>query len=262
VTGLDHAEEEHMVSSPIVVRRAADRFFTATDGIESWHCFSFGAHYDPERVGCGPLVALNDIVVEQGSGFPPHRHSDVEIVTWVMSQLLHHEDSAGNRGDIAPGVVQRLSAGSGVLHTEGAAEQIPATGNGADPTRFIQMWLVPDEPGGRPDYAQKTVDAGALDAGLAVVASGRATDRDTALPIACRGAALRVGRLARGQTARLPDADLVHLYVARGSIRLEPDLRLDEGDSACLTHFCDLDISAVHGSEILVWELDSAPESA
>jgi quercetin 2,3-dioxygenase len=251
-----------VVSSSIVVRRAADRFFTATDGIESRHCFSFGAHYDPERVGCGPLVALNDIVVQQGSGFAPHRHSDVEIVTWVMSQLLHHEDSAGNRGDIAPGVVQRLSAGSGVLHTETAAEPIPTAGNGAGPTRFIQMWVVPDETGGRPDYAQKAVDPGALGAGLTVVASGRRADRATAVTIARRGAALRVGRLAPGRSAPLPDADLVHLYVARGSVHLKPDLRLDEGDSACLTQVSGLDVSAVHDSEVLVWELGSWPESA
>jgi quercetin 2,3-dioxygenase len=250
------------MASSMVLRRAADRYVTATDGIQSWHCFSFGAHYDPANTGCGPLVALNDIAVQPGSGFAPHRHSDVEIVTWVMSGVLHHEDSTGHRGDIAPGVIQRLSAGSGVLHTETAAEPTPGADKELGPTRFIQMWVAPDDTGHRPDYAQMHVDPEALEAGLVVVASGRTADRDTAVTITCHGAALRVGRLAPRQSARLPDADLVHLYVARGSVHLEPDQRLDEGDSARLTRVRDLGISGLRDSEVLVWEMDAPRASA
>jgi hypothetical protein len=124
------------------------------------------------------------------------------------------------------------------------------------------MWVAPDEAGAKPDYAQVNVEPAALEARFVVVASGRAADRDTAVTIACRGAVLRVGRLGPGQSARLPDADLVHLFVARGSVHVEPDLRLDEGDSACLKCSPGLKVSGLRDCEVLVWDLDSPCDSA
>jgi redox-sensitive bicupin YhaK (pirin superfamily) len=243
--------------SSIVLHRAAERFFTVEDGAESWHCFSFGKHYDPTNTAFGPLVAHNDTVLQPGSGFAPHRHADLEIVTWVVRGVLHHEDSTGHRGDIHPGVVQRLSAGAGVVHSEGARPPSAAGHGEATSTRFVQMWVTPDEPGGQAAYAHQEIDSDALAAGLVVVASGRGADRPPAsVTIARRGAALLAGRIAPGQSRRLPSAELVHLYVVTGAVELETGQRLTAGDSARLKAAPDMDVCGVDAAELLVWELD------
>jgi redox-sensitive bicupin YhaK (pirin superfamily) len=244
------SEEEHMSAASIDVYRATDRFSTTADGVESWHCFSFGEHYDPANTSHGALIAHNDTIIQPGSGFPPHRHANVEIVSWVISGVLHHEDSTGQRADIRPGVVQRLSAGNGVVHTEAAG--------GSTATRFVQMWVTPDRPGGRADYTQASIDAEALADDLVVVASGPHRVRATAaIGIRRRGAALLVGRLRPGQAARLPDADLLHVYVTSGSVTLAPRHTLDAGDSVRLTGASDLSVTGQRATEILVWAMDS-----
>src|SRR3954452_10402437 len=100
------------------IRDAAGRFLTPGEGVSTRHSFSYGAHYDPDNVGFGPLIAINTETLEAGGGYDAHRHADVEIVTWVLEGALHHEDSTGHSGTITSGVAQRLSAGPGVEHTE------------------------------------------------------------------------------------------------------------------------------------------------
>jgi redox-sensitive bicupin YhaK (pirin superfamily) len=247
---LPRSEEEHMSAASVDVYRAADRFSTTADGVESWHCFSFGEHYDPANTAHGPLIAHNDTIIQPGSGFPPHRHANVEIVSWVISGLLHHEDSTGQRADIGPGVVQRLSAGAGVVHTE--------TAGGSTATRFVQMWVTPDRPGGRADYMQASIHAEALEDGLVVVTSGPHPERvDAPVSIHRQGAALLVGRLGPGQAARLPDADLLHVYVTSGSVTLAPRHTLEAGDSVRLTRASDLSVTGLRAAEILVWAMDT-----
>jgi quercetin 2,3-dioxygenase len=242
----------------VSVLEAADRFVSIADGVQTRHCFSFGEHYDPANTSYGPLVAFNDTVLEPGAGFASHRHVGVEIVTWVLDGMLHHEDSTGHRGDILPGVVQRLSAGAGVVHTESSAP-VPAAAPGSRVTRFVQMWLRPDEPGGSPDYAQAAVDSAALESGLAVVASGRPRDRGTpAVRIGCSGAALHAGRLARAQVVQLPSAALVFVYVARGAVAMGSGRPFGAGDSARLTDAAEIGIRALEPAEVLVWEMDAA----
>jgi redox-sensitive bicupin YhaK (pirin superfamily) len=233
------------------VRRSADRFRTASDGIVSRHSFSFGAHYDPGNVGHALLVAHNDDVVAPGSGYGTHPHRDLEIVTWVLDGGLRHEDSRGHSGLVVPGLVQRLSAGSGVLH----AERNDA-GTGAS-VRFLQMWVRPDEPGGEPAYAQRDV-AGALAApGWVTIASGLARHREAAaVTLGAQGAALHVARLGAAGAAEVPDAPHVHLFVARGSAELESAGTLDEGDAVRLTgagprRF----VAGADGAELLAWEM-------
>ncbi len=126
----------------IDVRRGGERFETTTDWLTSRHSFSFGQHYDPDNVGHAVLVAHNDDVVAPGHGYDLHPHADLEIVTWVLAGSLVHEDSHGHSGVLTPGVVQRLSAGSGVQHSE--RNDAPGA---AEPTRFVQMWVRPDESG-------------------------------------------------------------------------------------------------------------------
>ena len=106
------------ITEKIDVRRAADRFVTKTDWLDSKHSFSFGHHYDPANVGHGLLRANNDDIVAPGGGFHTHPHQDMEIVTWVLRGSLLHQDSTGHSGVIYPGLAQRMSAGTGILHSE------------------------------------------------------------------------------------------------------------------------------------------------
>jgi redox-sensitive bicupin YhaK (pirin superfamily) len=243
----------------IDVRRAAGRFTTSTEGITTRHSFSFGAHYDPANVALGVLVAHNDELLAPGHGYDLHPHTDLEIVTWVLEGTLVHRDSRGHAGAVQPGSVQRLSAGSGVLHAERNDDVNPVnpinTVNTLDGawTRFVQMWLRPDEAGLEPSYAQQEVEL----CGLVPLVSGIA-DLDAAVRLHTSGAALHVARLAPGEPVRLPDAPRLHLFVARGSVLLEGAGLLEEGDAVRLAGDDSLGGPAVTGSgaaEVLVWQL-------
>ena len=200
---------------PVIIHRAADRFVSTYDGVVSQHSFSFGTHYDAANVGFGQLVCHNDDVLQPLKGYDDHPHRDLEIVTIVLDGELHHKDSTGTGGVIVPGHVQRLSAGSGVLHSEHAG---PGT------TRFVQLWLRPDEPGLPPTYAQRAVPLGD---GWTPVAGG-----DGPVSVASRGTRVLVGRIRGVQPSLLPSARLVHLFVSSGSLTLESGEQLREGDAA------------------------------
>jgi redox-sensitive bicupin YhaK (pirin superfamily) len=228
----------------IEVRRAGERFETAGDGIMSRHSFSFGRHYDPSNVGFAVLVAHNEDFVRPGHGYALHPHSDLEIVTWVLEGSLVHQDSRGNSGVVHPGLAQRMSAGRGVLHSErndapGAARE----------TRFVQMWLRPDEPGGDPSYAQREVD---VCSGPVPLVSG--IPGVDAVPINTSGAALYLARPALGETVSLPEAPHLHVFVARGTVDLEGAGRLAEGDAARFTGEGGPTLTG-EGAEVLVWQL-------
>lgn len=122
----------------VEIRRAAERFATYRDGITSRHCFSFGPHYDPSRVGVRTLVALNEETLAPGAGFDTHLHRDLDIVTWVLEGAMHHEDSLGSSVTVRPGTLQRLTAGTGVTHSE---TNVGTTGK---PLRFVQLWFTLD----------------------------------------------------------------------------------------------------------------------
>ncbi|HEV2892091.1 MAG TPA: pirin family protein [Frankiaceae bacterium] len=230
----------------IEVRRAADRFATRTGWLESRHCFSFGQHYDPANVGHGLLVVSNDDVVRAGSGFRTHPHRDMEIVTWVLDGELAHEDTLGNAGVIHPGLAQRMSAGTGIWHSE------LCPGGGRD-VRFVQMWVLPDTPSADPSYEQLDVSAELDGGGLVAIASGRG--HDAAISIRQRGATLWGGRLRPGETVAVPDSAHAHVYVARGSAALEGAGALAEGDSVRLTGAGSPALTAGEGgAEVLVWE--------
>lgn len=140
-----------MSDPPLVtIHPARERFRTERDGITTFHSFSYGRHYDPDNVGFGPIIALNEENVPPAGGYESHFHADVEIVTWVMSGGLAHEDTAGSRGIISPGTLQWLSAGDGVQHAEHNA-------SATEPLRFMQLMLRSDHHG-EPAYA--TFDAG------------------------------------------------------------------------------------------------------
>ena len=191
-----------MRTETIEVRRAGTRFRTLTEGTDTHHSFSFGVHYDPENVAFGPLLVHNDDRVQTGAGYPDHPHRDAEIVTWVLEGSLVHEDSAGNRGLIVPGLAQRMSAGSGIVHAERNDAYRLDPPYPAAPVRFVQMWLRPDTPGRPPSYEQRELDLGDLDAGWVPVASGH--HPDAAVRLDSAGSTLWVTRLSPGTSRLLP----------------------------------------------------------
>ena len=244
------------------VRRAAERYpgGDPAAGIESWHAFSFGPHYDPDNTHFGLLLVSNDDRVATGTGFDTHPHRDTEIVTWVLEGSLVHQDSAGHSGVVHPGLAQRMSAGSGILHSERNDAYRTDPTRPATPVRFVQMWVAPDSDGGAPGYEQRDI-ATELDAGgLVVVASGmRRHADDKAISIRQRNAALHAARLRPAAVTAVPAAPYVHLFVARGSVTLEGAGPLVEGDAARLTAAEGQRLTAGdHGAEVLLWEMHAA----
>jgi quercetin 2,3-dioxygenase len=242
----------------IDVRRAADRFTTNVGWLDSKHSFSFGHHYDPRNVGHGLLVVNNDDVVEPGTGFETHPHRDMEIVTWVLRGSLVHQDSEGHAGVIYPGLAQRMSAGTGILHSERNDSWRVAPQQGEhEPVHFVQMWVVPDEPGITPGYEQLEIDDELMRGGLVPVASGMPQhDGEAAIRIRNRHAALHVARLEPGRSVILPDAPFLHLFVPRGGVDLEGAGVLDEGDAVRFTAVGGNRVTATDaGAEVLVWEM-------
>ena len=235
-----------MISQSVIdIRRARDRFHTRIDWLDSKHSFSFGGHYDPDNTNHGQLLVLNDDRVAAGTGFETHPHRDMEIVTWVLDGQLEHKDSEGNRGIIYPGLAQRMSAGTGIWHSEKNWSQ-------TDDVHFIQMWVLPDTEAVDPGYQQLDINDQLIGGGLVPIASGQG--HDAAISIQQRDAVLWGGRLTAGQSTTVPAAPFAHVFVARGSVELETGPALLTGDAARLKALDDLGLVAgPDGAELLIW---------
>jgi hypothetical protein len=251
-----------MTAPQLDVRRAADRFATRIPWLDSKHSFSFGGHYDPANTHHGLLLVNNDDVVAPGTGFDTHPHRDMEIVTWVLRGSLVHQDSTGHAGVIHPGLAQRMSAGTGILHSEKNDSWRLAGDRHTEPVHFVQMWVVPDEAGVTPGYAQREIDAELLSGALVPVASGRPEHGDSAIRIANRYATLHAARLEPGRAVTLPDAPYLHLFVARGAVELEGAGALDAGDAVRFTATGGHRVTATEAAEILVWEMHASLAAA
>lgn len=213
------------------VRRATERYRGGDPaaGVESWHAFSFGPHYDPDNLRFGAVLACNEERLAPGAGFDEHPHSHTEIVTWVVAGELTHRDSAGHRTTVRAGDVQRLSAASGVRHVE--------RNDGPEPLVFVQMWLAPARPGGDPAYE---------------IVHGIADSTPYAVPEAA--AMLHVRRLTPGERTAVPDAAHLYAHVVRGEVRLDT-AELGPGDAARITGAKELEAVAVTEAEVLLWEM-------
>lgn len=242
-------------TTTIDVHRADDRYHTDLGWLDSRHSFSFGQHHDPANTAHGLLIVSNDDRVAPGGGFGTHGHRDMEIVTWVLDGRLEHRDSEGNHGELYPGLVQRMSAGTGIRHSEMNASS-------TDPVHFVQMWVVPSEVGVAPGYRQLDVNDALADGGLVPVASGRADHvvAGTAIDIHQPAATMWVARPKPGRELTLPTGRYQHLFVARGRVELN-DRSLFAGDAARLVDAGSLPLRSADeddGSqtEIIVWEFD------
>ncbi|MDO5499032.1 MAG: pirin family protein [Propionibacteriaceae bacterium] len=249
------------IEPAIDVRRAADRFHSKIDWLDSKHSFSFSYHHDPANTHHGLLLVNNDDIVAPGTGFDTHPHRDMEIVTWVLQGSLVHQDSEGNNGIIYPGLAQRMSAGTGILHSEknDSWRLDPNAAKHSEPVHFIQMWVLPDEAGIKPGYEQLEIAPGDLSGQFATVATGMAKYGDeAAIRIKNEYAALRVARLSPGESVELPEAPFLHLFVARGAVDLEGAGALAEGDAVRFTATGGQRVTATDPAEVLVWEMHAA----
>ncbi len=227
--------------------RADQRFHTHAGWLDSHHSFSFGGHYDPNNTNHGLLLVANDDRVRPGQGFGAHGHRDMEIVSWVLEGVLEHRDSQGNHGIIRPGLVQRMSAGTGIQHSE-------MNGSDTEPVHFLQMWVPPDTRGIEPGYEELDV-SDKLDSGdLVVVASGQG--HDGAVKLHQAEAVMAVARPAEGDSVEVDAAPAIHLYVARGAVTAEVDgepVVLGEGDALRLLDQGITVTGAADSTEIVVW---------
>ena len=231
----------------LIIRRANERGHADFGWLDSHHSFSFGEYYDPAHMGFGPLRVINDDRVAGGGGFPTHPHRDMEIVSYVLDGALAHKDSLGTGSVIKPGDVQRMSAGTGIAHSEFNA-------SATDPVHFLQIWFLPEKRGLAPGYEQKNFDVKAKRNTLRLVASpdgrdGSVTIRtDAALYVSLLGAGAKVSHaLAAGRGA--------WVQVARGSVAVG-DITLAEGDGLQATDERALEIvGKAAESEILLFDL-------
>jgi redox-sensitive bicupin YhaK (pirin superfamily) len=231
----------------ITLRPAAARGGTRIGWLDSRHTFSFGEYHDPANMGFRTLRVINDDRVAPAAGFPTHAHADMEIVSYVLEGALEHRDSLGTGSVIRPGDVQRMSAGTGVRHSEFNASP-------TEPVHFLQIWLLPERRGLPAGYEQKTFAEDQRRGRLCLV--GSRDGRDGSVTIH-QDVNLYAGTLGEGQTASLALAPGRHawVHVARGTVALGAQ-SMAEGDGAAVTGQQTLALSGRGaGGEVLVFDL-------
>jgi len=211
--------------------------------LKAKHHFSFAGYYDPERMGWGAIRVWNDDEIAANTGFPPHPHADMEIITYVRQGALTHEDSLGNKGRTEAGDVQVMSAGSGIRHAEYNREP--------EATRLFQIWIEPDRSGGEPTWDAKPFPMADRSGKFVVLASGFQTDPG-ALPIRAKARLLGV-RLKAGETAEYELGRERHAYLvpALGAVEVN-GVRLEARDGAAIQDEAVVKIAALEDSEIVL----------
>jgi len=229
----------------ISIRRAADRGHFDHGWLNTYHTFSFADYHDPAHMGFRTLRVINDDRVAPGQGFGEHRHRDMEIVSYVLEGALAHRDNMGNSGVIRPGDVQRMSAGTGVQHSE-------FNGSKTEPVHFLQIWILPETPGAPPGYEQKTFPPETRRGKLRLVGSrdGRDGSLTVRQDVAIYASVLEAGKKVRH--ALVPGRH-AWLQVAAGALEFNGN-RLEEGDGATVTDEDELDIAG-KGAEFLLFDL-------
>jgi quercetin 2,3-dioxygenase len=228
------------------LRPARERGHADHGWLKSSHSFSFAEYHDPRHMGYGPLRVINEDRVAPGTGFGTHGHRDMEIISYVLEGALAHQDSMGNGSTIVPGDVQRMSAGTGVRHSEYNQEK-------AGTTHFLQIWIEPSVTGIAPSYEQKHFDAASKRGRLRLIASADGAEGSVRLHQDARvyaalldGAERAAHRLAAGRRA--------YVHVARGSVTVQGQ-RLDAGDALKLEKVSDITLEQGAQSEVLLFDL-------
>lgn len=232
----------------ITVRKSGDRGHFDHGWLDTRHTFSFAGYHDPEHMGFRGLRVINEDVVEPGQGFGRHGHRDMEIISYVLSGALAHEDSSGGGGVLRPGDVQRMSAGSGIMHSE-------FNGSKEEPVHFLQIWLLPGERGIAPSYDQKHFPEAGRKGKLRLVASPDQADGSLELHTDAR---VYAGLLGEGQavTHRPGKGRHAWVQVARGAVEVN-GTPLGQGDGAAISDEAEVILAARGGepAELLLFDL-------
>ena len=237
----------------ITIRESTDRGHAQHGWLDSYHSFSFADYYDPAHMGVGNLRVINEDRIAPGTGFGTHGHRDMEIVSYVLEGELAHKDSMGNgtagganSGVIRPGDVQRMSAGTGVRHSEFNHAQDRTT-------HFLQIWIVPDQTGIEPGYEQKHFDEASKRGQLRLVAAP--DGRDGAVTIHAN-ASLHAGLFDGDERTELTldPARIAYVHLVRGELRVN-DRTLQAGDAARLDRETKLVLEGGQNAEVLVFDL-------
>jgi redox-sensitive bicupin YhaK (pirin superfamily) len=228
------------------IRRSNERGYADHGWLKSFHSFSFANYFDPEHVEYGPLRVINEDRVAPGQGFGTHGHRDMEIISYVLSGELAHKDSMGNGSTIRPGDVQRMSAGSGVMHSEFN----PSKDN---PVHFLQIWIQPDQQRIEPSYEEKRFSNEEKRGRLRVIAS---PDRADGSVLIHQDARVYAGLFNGAEEAQLPvkSGRRLYVHVARGSITAN-DTKLMAGDALKLADATKLTLNGGQDAEVIVFDL-------
>ncbi len=230
----------------IQVRRSADRGHVQHGWLDTYHTFSFDTYYDPAHHQFRALRVINEDRVAGGAGFPMHAHRDMEIITYVLEGALEHKDSLGNGSIIRPGDGQRMSAGTGIRHSE-------ANASPTDPVHLLQIWIFPEKKGLESGYEQKSFAPEEKRGRLRLIADR--AGRDGAVTVH-QNVSLYASVLAPGQQVEHALAPGRHawLQVARGGVTLNGQ-KLGQGDGAAVSEEGKLTISTVQDAEVLLFDL-------
>lgn len=228
------------------IRPSSERGHAQHGWLDSFHTFSFASYYDPAHMGFRALRVINQDRVAPGEGFGAHPHEDMEIVSYVLEGGLEHRDSMGNGSVIRPGDVQRMSAGTGVVHSEHNASQ-------ESPVHFLQIWIVPDRRGLAPGYEQKTFPEPERQGRLRLI--GSRDGREGSVTIH-QDVDLYASLLGAGEGARFELRSGRHawLHVARGSVEVN-GRRLGPGDGASIDEPGAIELRGVDRAELLLFDL-------
>jgi redox-sensitive bicupin YhaK (pirin superfamily) len=228
------------------VRRAAERGHANHGWLDSWHSFSFGDYFDPEHVEFGALRVINEDRVQPGAGFGTHGHRDMEIISYVLEGALAHKDSMGNGSTIRPGDVQRMSAGTGVQHSEFNASQQALV-------HFLQIWIQPNQKSIAPSYEERAFSDAEKRGRLQLIAS---PDRADGSVLIRQDARVFAGLFDGAEQSRLEVAPgrRIYVHVARGAIEAN-GTHLGTGDAIKLTGMTVLELARGQDAEVLAFDL-------
>ncbi len=230
----------------LTLRKSSERGLADHGWLKSFHSFSFAEYFDPQHMGWGNLRVINEDRIAPGTGFGTHGHRDMEIISYVLSGNLAHQDSMGNIKGIPPGDVQRMSAGSGVRHSEFNHAQ-------GEQTHFLQIWIEPNVRGIPPSYEQKTVPVSAKRGQLALVAAPEAGEHNVKIHADARMYAGLFDGDER-HTLQLETQRKAYVFVVRGSLQANGQA-LNAGDAALLQAESTLVLEHARDAEVLVFDL-------
>lgn len=230
----------------LTIRKSEDRGDARHGWLESRHSFSFADYYDPRHTGFGPLLVINEDRVAPGAGFGTHGHRDMEIISYVLDGALEHKDSLGTGSVLRYGDVQRMSAGSGVRHSE-------FNGSKTDPVHFLQIWIRPSVGGIAPSYEEKHFAAADKTGRLRLIASDDGRDGSVTIH---QDAALYAALLDGGEPVRhdLAPGRRAYLHVVRGRVQAN-GVALAEGDALKVEGEAGIELARAEGAEVLLFDL-------